>query len=155
MVSLSIVPLSYKSRLIFLQEVVSLLINLFSLPNKTQGSASSLLLPGLLFPVSDSLLTCLLVLLVSESLVALEVFITIGSASFTTGALEATDVLMGVCAIAAAPSFLTVIGALMLVGAGDFSCVEVFVFVMLFPTLFAIGLPLDFVIIVVLDCFVI
>jgi hypothetical protein len=68
----------------------------------------------------------LLVLLVSESLVALEVFITIGSASFTTGALEATDVLMGVCAIAAAPSFLTVTGALMLFDAGDFSCVPGF-----------------------------
>jgi len=155
MVSLSIVPLSYKSRLIFLLVVVTLLINLFSLPNKTQGSVSSLLLPGLLLPVSDSLLTSLVDILVSESFVAGKVLITMGSARFTTGALEATDVLMGVCAIAAAPSFLIVTGALMLVGAGDFSCVEVFVFVILFPTLFAIGLPLDFVIIVVLDSFVI
>ena len=123
MVSLSIVPLSYKSRLIFLLEVVSLLINLFSLPNNTQGSVSSLLLPGLLFALIDSDLASLFGFLVSESLVAVDIFITTGSATFATGALDAMDILMGVCAIAAAPSFLTITGEFMLVGAGDFNCV--------------------------------
>jgi hypothetical protein len=127
-VSLSIVPLSYKSRLIFLLVVVSLLINLFSLPNKTQGSVSSLLLLGLLFPVRDSLLTSLFDLIVSESLEAGDVFITMGSATFARGVFDETEVFNADSAIAAGTSFLTVTGELLLVGAGNFSCVTVFVF---------------------------
>ena len=134
MVSLSIVPLSYKSSVIFLLEVDSLLINLFSLPNKTQGSASSLLLPGLLLVLMDSLLTSLFGLLVSESLVAGDVFITIGSDVLTTGVFDNTVLLFKVVA-------------------GNFCCVEVFTFGLAFTALFATIFTIGLVVILLLDSF--
>ena len=135
-------------------EVVSLLINLFSLPNNTQWSVSSLLLPGLSFALIDSDLASLFGFLESESLVAVDIFITTGSATFETGVFANTVLLLsGVKDVIVAPSFLTVTGELMLVGAGDFNCVEVFVFGIVFPALFATLFAIGLDIILLLDSF--
>ena len=103
--------------------------------------------------ISDDLKNVLSVI-ESESLVAVDIFITTGSATFETGVFANTVLLLrGVKDVIVAPSFLTVTGELMLVGAGDFNCVEVFVFGIVLPALFATLFAIGLDIILLLDSF--